>query len=34
MILIDPLPAIEAQKLFAERFETIEAMRSSARVAS
>ncbi|CAN7564766.1 YfbR-like 5'-deoxynucleotidase [Pararhizobium sp. LjRoot238] len=34
MILIDPLPAIEAQKLFAERFEAIEAMRTNARVAS
>ena len=34
MILIDPLPAIEAQKLFAERFEAIEVERLSARVGS
>ncbi|MGI0523717.1 YfbR-like 5'-deoxynucleotidase [Rhizobium giardinii] len=34
MIPIDPLPAIEAQKLFAERFEAIEVLRTNARVAS
>jgi 5'-deoxynucleotidase YfbR-like HD superfamily hydrolase len=34
MILIDPLPAIEAQKLFAARFEAIEALRANARAAS
>lgn len=34
MILIDPLPAIEAQRLFAERFAAIEAERSAVRVVS
>ncbi|MBW9066040.1 HD family hydrolase [Rhizobium herbae] len=34
MIPIDPLPAVEAQKLFAERFEAIEVLRTNARVAS
>jgi 5'-deoxynucleotidase YfbR-like HD superfamily hydrolase len=34
MILIDPLPAIAAQKLFAERFEAIEAERSAMRAVS
>jgi 5'-deoxynucleotidase YfbR-like HD superfamily hydrolase len=29
MLLMTPLPAVEAQRLFCERFETIEAMRSS-----
>ncbi|HTO29965.1 MAG TPA: HD family hydrolase [Pararhizobium sp.] len=32
MILIDPLPAVEAQKLFAVRFEAIEAQRLNTRV--
>ncbi|WP_438753621.1 YfbR-like 5'-deoxynucleotidase [Pararhizobium sp. O133] len=32
MILIDPVPAVEAQKLFAERFEAIEALRLHTRV--
>ena len=34
MILIDPLPAIEAQRLFAERFEVIEAERAVVRAVS
>jgi 5'-deoxynucleotidase YfbR-like HD superfamily hydrolase len=34
MILIDPLPAVEAQKRFAERFEAIEAERLAVGVAS
>ena len=33
MILIEPVPAIEAQRLFAERFQAIEAQRATTRVA-